>query len=224
MIKAVLLDCYGTIVEESDDLIAAVAAEMIAKGSRSTRAELEGMWWEKFHARCTAAHGTNFQTQKEIYPKVFAEMAKETGAEGVDAERLKEKVIAFSVSSPMFADARRFFAHCSLPVYILSNIDRAEVCKLAAAHALPVAGIFTSEDAREYKPRRGIFEKGLRFFGLNASEAVYAGDSLVNDYYGARAAGIFSFGIDRTAAEPPQGVCALSALDLLPEAIVRLGV
>ena len=35
MIKAVLLDCYGTIVEESDDLIAAVAAEMIAKGSRS---------------------------------------------------------------------------------------------------------------------------------------------------------------------------------------------
>ena len=69
----------------------------------------------------------------------------------------------------------------------------------------PVAS-FTSEQARVYKPRAEIFEKGLASFGLRPAEAVYIGDSLRNDYYGARGAGMRSVWINRTGASVPEDV------------------
>lgn len=219
MIRAVMLDCYGTIVEESYGLLARVAEEFIAHGARADRQKIEQMWWDEFRALCDASNGENFRTQKQIYPLAFSAMAEKTGAEGLDVLRLRDEVVRFSAASPVFGDARRFFEACRLPVYILSNIDSAEIGRLIAKHRLPVSGVFTSEDAREYKPRRGIFEKGLAHFGLRADETVYAGDSLANDYYGARNAGILSYWLNRGNAPVPEGVRALPDLYALIGAV-----
>lgn len=74
----------------------------------------------------------------------------------------------------------------------------------------------------EYKPRKGIFEKGLKKFGLSANEAVYAGDSYINDYCGASEAGILSFWLNRKKEPVPKGVRALPDLYALLPILERI--
>ena len=196
MRKAVFLDFYGTIVNESYALLDHIADEFKACGAKEERAEIVRLWWQYFREECGAAHGAAFRRQRELYPVVFARMAARTGA-SVDVAVLQKAVIAFSVQAEIFPDARRFLEECPLPYYIVSNIDNAELEKVLALHALSPAGVYTSEDARAYKPRREVFSGALRAFGLTPEAVVFAGDSLRNDYYGAEAAGLRAFWIDR---------------------------
>lgn len=217
MIKAVVLDFYGTIAEESYNLLDRVAGMFLEHGANAAREEICDLWWKGFRAACDGAHGKTFALQKELYPRVFAEMAEKTGARGLDYAELTKEVLEFAVSSPMLEDARRFLRECPLPYYILSNIDNAELGKIIALHGLRPCGVFTSEDAREYKPRKGIFEKGLQRFGLAAGEAVYAGDSYINDYCGASGAGMTAFWVNRMVEPVPDGARAVPDLcALLP--------
>lgn len=219
MIKAVILDFYGTVVEESYALLDRVADVFLAHGARARREEIAALWWKEFRLQCDGAHGADFCLQRELYPRTLERMMRQTGAEGLDIDAVVKEIIAFAVSSPMFEDARRFLQKCPLPYYILSNIDNAEIEKIVARHGLRPSGIYTSEDAREYKPRKGIFEKGLQRFGLRADEAVYAGDSFRNDYEGARGAGMLSFWLNRRGETGPDGCRALPDLEALLPAL-----
>ena len=79
MIKAVVLDFYGTIVEESYGLLDKIADIFIGHGAGAERAEVAAMWWPYFREKCERAHGKGFRLQKEIYPEVFRDMAAKTG-------------------------------------------------------------------------------------------------------------------------------------------------
>ena len=211
MIKAVVLDFYGTVVHESYALLDAISDAFLAGGAVCPREKIPQMWWEEFRAACDAAHGDAFRPQKQLYPVVLRKMASRCGAR-VDADALAGEVVRFSVSAPLFADAERFVRTCPLPWYVLSNIDNAELSAVLSLHGLRPRGVFTSEDAREYKPRRGVFAKGLAAFGLRADEALYVGDSYRNDYCGARSAGMQAVWLDRLREGAPEGV--LTAPDL----------
>lgn len=222
VIKAVILDFYGTIVEESYALLDRIAEVFVAHGAVLGREKIAALWWPHFREQCDAAYGDSFCLQRDIYPKVFECMARETGAEGIDFEALRKEIISFAVTSPMLEDAEKFLEECPLPYYILSNIDNAELRQIISLHGLRPRGIFTSEDAMEYKPRKGIFEKGLKKFGLSANEAVYAGDSYINDYCGASEAGILSFWLNRKKEPVPKGVRALPDLHALLPTLERI--
>ena len=121
MIKAVVLDFYGTIAEESYNLLDRVAGTFLEHGANAAREEICGLWWKGFRAACDGAHGKTFALQKELYPRVFAEMAEKTGARGLDYAELTKDVLEFAVSSPMLEDARRFFA--GMPSAVLYFIE-----------------------------------------------------------------------------------------------------
>lgn len=220
MKKAVLLDFYGTIVHEAEEVLDRIAEEFRRAGSGKEPQEIHRMWWTGFARATEGANDKNFRLQKSLYAPVLDEMQRECDV-CVDVSALVEKIIEFSVTSRPFEDSLRFLGECPLPCYILSNIDTPELEKMVQKWHLSPCGIFTSEMAREYKPRPGIFTKGLRAFGLAAEEVVYAGDSLRNDYYGARGAGIESYWLNRKNEAVPQGVKALpnlySLIDVLKE-------
>lgn len=56
------------------------------------------------------------------------------------------------------------------------------------------------------KPGHGIFEEALRRAGVAAPEAVHVGDSLLDDYEGARAVGLDAVLLVRGGVLPPDGV------------------
>ena len=79
-------------------------------------------------------------------------------------------------------------------------------------HGLKPNGIFTSEDARAYKPRKELFELALRKTGLRADQVVHIGDSISSDVQGASQVGISAIWVNRGGREVPEGVTAVSNL------------
>ena len=216
MVKVVLLDFYGTLVHEAYEFLKEVAQTFQAGGATATSETIQDLWWSEFSAACDSAYGENFLTQKELYIKTFSNMARITGAK-IDILQLQRKVIDFSLHSSLMEDTRPFLEKCPFPYYIVSNIDTKELQQIIRLHRLQPKDIYTSEEAREYKPRSGIFKKGLQKFGYSANEALYVGDSLRNDYFGASGAGISAIWLNRRNAAVPTGVKAVSGLmQLLP--------
>lgn len=101
-------------------------------------------------------------------------------------------------------------ALCDIPYYIVSNIDTDDV--MAAIHyynLMPVM-VFTSEDAKSYKPRSELFEKALREINLNPQEIVHIGASSNSDIKGISNLGINTIWINRNNKEIPDGVIAVT--------------
>ena len=99
-----------------------------------------------------------------------------------------------------------------MPVFIVSNIDTADILQAIAFHGLHPAGVFTSEDAKSYKPRKELFELALMKTGLKGNEVIHIGDSLSSDVKGATAAGIGTLWLNRFGKSVPDGVKSITGL------------
>lgn len=209
--KAVLLDFYGTVVHEAYELLDHIAEVFQRAGAQVTAQEVGDQWWQNFSRECDLACGKSFRLQKELYASVLEKLQQKFGVR-VDAPALVKEIVEFSVSSKPFEDSLRFIEECPIPCYILSNIDTAELVTMIGKIGIAPKDFYTSEMARAYKPAPEIFLEGLSYFGLNAADVVYAGDSLRNDYWGARGAGIKSVWLNRLGQPVPQGVVALPDL------------
>ena len=85
------------------------------------------------------------------------------------------------VNPPIFEEAKAFFEMSPLPIYIVSNIDKSDIDAAIKHHSLNPKGVFTSEDAKSYKPRKELFELALKSTGFKTSEVIHIGDSLNSD-------------------------------------------
>ena len=107
---------------------------------------------------------------------------------------------------------KEFFENCAVPIYIVSNIDMEDILKAIEFHGLKPAGIFTSEDAKSYKPRKELFEFAFNRTGLKPNEVIHIGDSLSSDIQGANAVGINAIWVNRSFREVPEGVVSIGNL------------
>ena len=106
----------------------------------------------------------------------------------------------FSMKRPLF------FERSPYPIYIVSTIETADIEPAVSHHRLRPAGVFTSEDARSYKPRRELFDLALRRTGLQPGEVWHIGDSFSSDVRGAAAVGIPAVWLNRRG-KPAPGPC-----------------
>jgi putative hydrolase of the HAD superfamily len=65
------------------------------------------------------------------------------------------------------------------------------------------------------KPSRAIFDEAVRRAGVPHADVLHVGDSLLDDYHGARAAGLCALLVDR-AGRAPEGSEAIRSLSELP--------
>ena len=151
------------------------------------------------------SYGDSFEKQRAL-EKRSLEHTLERFHSTADAEELSRLMFAHWTRPPIFAESKRFFETSPLPVYIVSNIDTADIREAIAFHGLSPAGVFTSEAARAYQPRPELFALALRETGLRADEALHIGDSVGSDVRGAAALGIRALWIDRLGREAPAGV------------------
>lgn len=213
MTKAVFIDFYGTIVHEDGEVIRKVSQEIFDTGETQDKdiSEISTYWWNEFQTSFMSAYGSNFQTQRELEYQSLSKTIQHFHS-SADARRLSDLMFEHWVKPPVFEESKRFFALCPVPVYIVSNIDRDDILKAISYHGLTPAGVFTSEDARSYKPRKELFELALKNTGFRAEQVVHIGDSLSSDVNGASAVGIDAIWINRSGREVPVGVCAVNNL------------
>jgi putative hydrolase of the HAD superfamily len=85
----------------------------------------------------------------------------------------------------------------SFRIYICSNTDTLPLLQNIQYNGLFVHDIFTSEKLNCYKPDPRSYQSILYQTGLKAEEAVFIGDSYLDDIKGPKKLGIYSVLIDR---------------------------
>lgn len=212
MIKAVFTDFYGTLVHEDGDIVKQICNEIFITGNALDSSQIGAYWQQEFQALTQKSFGGNFMTQREIERHSLIKTTEKFQS-SANAEELSEMLFAHWVRPPAFEDAQDFFEHSPLPIYIVSNIDRNDLLRAIEFNGFDPAGIFTSEDAKAYKPRRELFELALKGIGINADEAVHIGDSFSSDVNGALAAGINAVWLNRSKREVPAGIVSVENLN-----------
>lgn len=211
MVQAVFIDFYGTVVYEDGAVIKEVTREISEMGSKEKPADIGAYWWKEFQSAFTASFGENFRLQRELELESLKKTIRYFRS-SADPEKLSRQMFSYWMAPPIFEESKSFFAASPVPVYVVSNIDRADVIAAIKFHGLNPNGIFTSEDAKAYKPRKELFELALRETDLRADQVVHIGDSLSSDVQGADQAGISAIWVNRGGREAPEGVIAVSNL------------
>lgn len=212
MVKAIFIDFYGTVVHEDGQVIKQVSQEIFDTGKVRDKSEIGSYWWNEFQTAFISAYGENFQTQRELEYQSLNKTIQYFNS-SADAEALSNLMFEHWVKPPIFEESKQFFETSPVPIYIVSNIDRGDILQAIKFHGLEPDGVFTSEDAKSYKPRKELFEFALNSIGLSAEQVVHIGDSLSSDVKGASSIGINAIWINRSGREIPEGVIA--ARDLL---------
>lgn len=200
MIRGLLLDFYGTVVEDDDAIIEAIGARVAAGADRSvSTGDVVREWQREFAA---VADGAPFRTLRECSTRSLATVMARFGCPG-DAAALCAPQFAYWRAPPMRAGTREFLAGLRVPVCVVSDVDRADLEAAMAHHGLAFTATVTSEDVGAYKPAGAMFARGLAALSLGASEVLHVGDSARNDIAGAHAAGIRAAWVNRRGGPAP---------------------
>ena len=211
MKEAIFLDFYGTVVFEDGENIEKISKIIQDTGEVKDISEVGSYWWNEFYNVFVNAYGENFRTQRDIEMQSLAKTIEHFKS-SADAVKLSNEMFEYWQKPPVFEEAKQFFEKCPVPIYIVSNIDTEDIKEAIGFHDLKPAGIFTSEDAKSYKPRKELFEYALNDTGLNPEQVVHIGDSLSSDVKGASALGIDTIWLNRRNREVPAGVCSVGNL------------
>ena len=211
MIKAFFIDFYGTIVHEDGEVIKKITKIICDTGKVDNPKDVDSFWWLDFQNMFLNSYGDSFETQKALERKSL-EHTLERFSSDADASELSNMMFAHWIKPPIFEDSKEFFEKSPVPIYIVSNIDTDDILKAIDFHGLNPAGVYTSEDARSYKPRKELFELALKETGLRTDEVIHIGDSISSDVKGTGVLGIKTLWLNRFGKDIPDGVISISSL------------
>lgn len=211
MKKAIFLDFYGTVVFEDGEIIGRIEKLIFDTGEANSTSEIGRYWWNEFYNTFVDAYGNNFRTQRDIEHESLAKTIKHYKS-SADARILSNEMFEYWRKPPIFEESKQFFEQSPIPIYIISNIDTKDIMDAIEFHGLKPTAVFTSEDAKSYKPRKELFEYALKATRLKSDEVVHIGDSLSSDVKGASDIGIDTIWINRSNREVPDGVNSVDNL------------
>lgn len=188
MYRGVLLDLYGTLVHDDEDLVPPICAD-VAERAAVGPAAVEREWFRRLYQEADLAHGEAFRTLADLNLSSLEATAGHFG-QRVDARTLCREQMAFWRRPPLFADSLPFLREVGIPVCLVCDADRDDVSAVVARHGIAFEAIATSQDARAYKPRPEPFRLALARLGLDARDVLHVGDSPASDVVGAQALGI----------------------------------
>jgi 2-haloalkanoic acid dehalogenase type II len=213
--QAILLDFYGTVVEE-DDLCVGKICEQVAETSplNPTIPEVGSYWNSIFSRMCTDSVGSSFRYQKDL-EQTSLEQVLEHFETDLDSAELSQILIEYWANPTVFPESKPILFKCKMPICLVSNTDNAELNSALKHSDLSFDWVVTSEDCRAYKPRRETFDQALSLLGLRPADVLHVGDSIGRDVRGGKSLGMPVLWINRkNRPMPPDDTPDYSALDL----------
>ena len=191
MIKHLIFDCFGTLI---DNLDGSVQATQVILGSVG-RTELDA---RKFYAEWKALKkemmaNEPFVTEKEFYALSLAAMFERYG---IDADaRLEVKpmidwLFAYRPAYPDVKEGLEVLRAMGLETVIGSTTDDDSINHYLSLNGIGFGRMFTSENMRVYKPVPLFYETILKTTGWEPSECLFIGDTYEDDVCGPKKAGM----------------------------------
>lgn len=212
MIKAFFVDFYGTLVHEDGRIVKKISDIISDSGCGADSSEIDSYWGKDFKNMFRESYGSSFVTQRKIEKRSIKHTLEKFHSDE-DASSLSEMLFEEWGKPEIYEDSKSFLEQSPIPVYILSNIDNEDIRSALDYHSIKTAGVFTSEDAKAYKPRREIFEYALEQTGLMPNEVIHIGDSIGADVTGASSLNIRALWLNRNGRETPNRVKSISSLN-----------
>ncbi len=204
MVRAVILDAYGTILDTGDGSVRATERILRSHGSALDPAAVYAAW-KRFH-RQHIAQLREFENEERLFRRDLERVHREYRLSGeLDADLAM--MLSTLGTRPAFPEAAAAIAELRKRwrVYVGSNSDSTPLAADIERNRLAVDGVFCSESLRAYKPAALFFERLLARIVCIPEEVVYVGDSLDDDIGGAAAVGIRAVWVDRKGQAPPPG-------------------
>lgn len=197
--KAVLFDAYGTLFSTGTGSLDA-ARTILARNGRADIAP------ESFYAHWKALHRAHidglskFKLEEDIFLMDLLQLYQEYGLAGSADEDVKIMLdtLGKRQAFPETATVLEALSQSYL-LAVASTSDTAPLLADLDRNHLHIAHIYTSELLMAYKPRPEFYRKILADLGVPASEALFVGDSLVDDVAGPQAVGMKACWVNRKA-------------------------
>ena len=202
---ALLLDFYGTVVEEDDVPIGQICDRIVqASPFAVTSAEIGPDWGRVFGQMCAESFGSTFRSQKEL-ERLSLQCVLQHFKCDLDPDALSQVLYEYWSRPVLFPESKEVLARCRMPICLVSNIDNAELESALRYNDLRFDLVVTSEDCRAYKPRSEMFDKALSLLGLSRNKVLHIGDSLSSDVRGAKSLRIPVLWVNRKKRQAPEG-------------------
>ncbi|MBI4200487.1 MAG: HAD family hydrolase [Chloroflexi bacterium] len=164
-----------------------------------------------------------FQTYEEAWRSCFERVFTDLGrGDASSAARRSVQALGCRDAYPDAAIALGRLRNVpGLRLGLLSNADNAYLEPLLQRHGWQFDSVLSSESARAYKPHPTGFRRILGMLGIEATEALFVGDSQFDDVQGARGVGVPVAWLNRRGAPPdpslpPPDYEVKSLLEVLP--------
>jgi hypothetical protein len=123
MFKAILLDFYGTVVEEDDEIIANICGRVVKASQKNLSSEeVSSFWGQTFKEMCLKSHGTTFRSQKQIEELSLQKVISHFNVE-LDVRKLSLLLYKYWAQPTLFPESKTVISKCNLPICLVSNID-----------------------------------------------------------------------------------------------------
>lgn len=231
MVQAVTLDFYGTLVFHRDGRGRGRALVEYLTGQGYEPAPWEhDILYEVF-----ASHAADYRPDAPAderhgyYARLASLVFRRMGIDASGREIARQADAIWRILGPgafeLFPEvpgALRALGRLGMTLGVVSNWHRGlrHFCaELGLTGFLgPIVG---SADVGVAKPDAGIFRRARDLLGTSTDAILHAGDSLVDDYAGARAAGLQVVLVHRAGDAAPTGVRAIPSLAELPDLVER---
>jgi 2-haloacid dehalogenase/putative hydrolase of the HAD superfamily len=195
-------DCYGTLIQWDEGLMAAMETILARKGRKIEAKDFIPVYDRHEHElEHTRPHLSFADVTARALPLALSEFSLEAATD--DAELLTASIGKMPPFPEVVAALRRL-RDAGFKLAIISNTDDAIIAGNVAQLGGAIDRVITAEQAQAYKPSRQIFEHAWRTLGVTRDELVHVCASPHLDLAAARDLEFRAVWVDRgTGRRPP---------------------
>lgn len=198
MKKLLIFDAYGTLISTGKGSIEA-AKKILSLQEKEISTDEFYKEWKRYHRKhMDESNASIFMTEAEIFKKDLKELYEQYQIDRPYSEDVKimlDSLVGRNVFPEVIeaiADLREKYR-----VVIGSTTDTEPLLINLENNGLVVDAVYTSEMIKKYKPDKRFYQYILQQEECAAGEAVFIGDSLIDDIMGPQSIGITSVLVDR---------------------------
>lgn len=197
MIKHVIFDCFGTLIDTGAGSLDATGQILRNVGGKQDVREFYKKW--KQIKKGMMLKGP-FQTEKKLFELSLAQVFEFYGIHADSSKEVEPMIRTLFGDRRVFADveaALNVLDETGVEYAIGSTTDTDSLMYFLELNHLKFDKIFTSEDMETYKPDPRFYKTILERTGWKAKDCLFVGDSLTDDVIGPKSVGMRAVLLDR---------------------------
>lgn len=199
MIKHIIFDCFGTLIDTGNNSIKAVEQILSNVGAHVNAREFYEDWKAKKRQKMNSSV---FLNEKTLFELSLSEAFAQYGIEADAAKEVKPMIRSLFAERIVFPDVHEAIERLTkenVDIAIGSTTDTDSLLYYLELNHLSFSNIYTSEKMQVYKPDEKFYKTILHRSGWLAEECLFVGDSYLEDVCGPKKVGMKTVLLDRKA-------------------------